>query len=223
MHPPLVQALFAGCRPSTIGRFVMPLWVDAVHGMPRRRPWPHVGEEIRERRTPAVAHTNATTAVEWKVFTSGEQTARFKLFPGDVFGCSRSSVRRESSADDLFVPAATRARVAAFKVIPMRLGDLSAIALAAHARIPRLLAQEGQHGQSSKAVTRLWLRFLSAAFRFRSLPTAARACVGGQQRFRTHGDLSATGAGTRPRRTLTEIRRTVQHGQLSHDQPRQVA
>lgn len=170
----LVFALCSGSRPAAIRRFVMAVVVDTVDRMLWRRPWPHIREKIRERRAPAIAYTDATRTVALKVFSAREQTPCFHQSPDEIFWCSRSAVRRESCADDLFVQATARQRASAFEVIPMRLGDMSAVALAPHTRIAPLRPEKRDDCQSSEPIAGLRLRLLSTASRFLSSPTATR-------------------------------------------------
>lgn len=60
--PPSIAVLLRARRPAAILGRVWAVVVDAVNGVPSARPWPHVGQEIREV-LPALANFNPSSSV----------------------------------------------------------------------------------------------------------------------------------------------------------------
>lgn len=60
---PLIEALFSGCRPAAVLAIVVAVGVNAIDGMARRWPAPHVRQESFVGRAPTGADSNSARAI----------------------------------------------------------------------------------------------------------------------------------------------------------------
>lgn len=81
-EPPVFR-LNALCRPTAIGRGIVPIFVDAVNRMLPRRPPAHIGDEICNAH-PASANSDAAASVRRKRFITGVETPTPHVSPCDV-------------------------------------------------------------------------------------------------------------------------------------------
>jgi len=109
-----VATLFRSCGPAAIVRFVIAIVVDAVKLMLWGRPIPHVLVESQERRTPAVADSNASSAVTGICWVSGVAAPTNQALPYLVFWRVRLSVScgRIAGLLAMKTPAALRLTIA---------------------------------------------------------------------------------------------------------------
>ena len=82
----LIARLFRDCGPMTIARLIVTVVVDAVNGVRRCGPRPHIFIERREGISPSLADRNPTAAVTRPVSPPGILAARNHVSPYLVFG-----------------------------------------------------------------------------------------------------------------------------------------
>lgn len=106
--------LRCGDGPTTVVRTVRAIRVDPIDRMQFGWALAHVREKGREVVQPAIAHTNAATAVIVPADESWIRAARADVAPALVLRCQASvpcgTVRRESCAGDFGIPTAARSR-----------------------------------------------------------------------------------------------------------------
>lgn len=88
-----VVRLCDAIRPSTVGRFVMAVVVDAIQRVFRSGTWPHIGVERGERVPPSFAHCNSATAVIMKSGIARITAALFHGRPDVVFRRNAQAMR----------------------------------------------------------------------------------------------------------------------------------
>jgi hypothetical protein len=112
-----VFVLLRPCRPSTVGRFVVSVVVDAVK---RQTGWllAHVSEKVFKAVQPSVAHGYAAATVVFKFFDVWIVAARFHVGPRAECGApSTDSVSMGASgAQDVTHEATTGPRIAVLQV-----------------------------------------------------------------------------------------------------------
>ena len=81
----LIVSLLGRRRPSAIGWFVVPVWIDAVYGCVVERTRPHVCQEGGAGVKPSVAYADAPRAIQMVVIVPGIVAALFHVLPHDPF------------------------------------------------------------------------------------------------------------------------------------------
>lgn len=87
-----IRRLLSSCRPSAVGRFIVPVAVDAIDRVRRGGPRAHVGEEVFES-LPSVAYANASTAIIGEPFGAGVRATFAHAAPRLPFWGAGTSVR----------------------------------------------------------------------------------------------------------------------------------
>lgn len=98
MSASLIAGLLSLCAPAAIARTIVTVAINAIKGVARAWPTPHVVEERLERLSPSVAHNNPATAVVPEVRPGLAITTIPHLAPRIIFGRAVHAVFRLSLA-----------------------------------------------------------------------------------------------------------------------------
>lgn len=90
--PTVVHLLFL-CGPSAILRFIVPVIVNAIKGMLRRRFTAHIMKEIFKTVFPCPANSYSSAPIISPIFVISIMATIFHTFPGFVFCAPTSSAR----------------------------------------------------------------------------------------------------------------------------------
>lgn len=151
-----ITCLLKRCRPSTVGRFVIAIVVDAINGMNFRWLWPHIGQKSTEVVLPSFANMNAASTIVLKLRMASIETSRFDVSPRAV-SCrvATSMTMLESSRRRGFTrETAATSGVPFQEVHADHNGHVAAIAATSPCPVVTMKACWRNHRESFKALAR---------------------------------------------------------------------